>query len=67
MELIKILFWIAVLSAIGLMISGVITNRHYSGGSHREDSSSAVETRKKNSAHDETDKPQFDAMKRDLY
>ena len=44
--IVVILFWVAVLSAIGLVISGLISNHHSAGGTDREASSDTTENRK---------------------
>jgi len=67
MGIVVILFWLAVLSAIGLVVSGVISNRRSSGRSDSEISSDAVQRLNQRYARGEIDKSQLEAMKRDLY
>lgn len=66
MEIVIILFWIAVLSAIGLVISGVISNHRSSGRNGSEKSSHPVKSLNHHSARGKIDKSKFEAMKRNL-
>jgi putative membrane protein len=66
MGFVMVLFWVAVLSAIGLVISGVIFNRRSSKNTDSEVSSDAVEILKQRYARGEIDKSQFEAMKHEL-
>jgi putative membrane protein len=66
MGVIMIIFWVVVIAAIALAVSGVISNRRPS--QHREEqiSSSALEILRQRYARGEIDKHQFEAMRRDL-
>jgi len=66
MEIVIILFWIAVLSAIALVVTGVISNCRSSdrNGSHK--SSHSVRSLNPHTARGKIDKSRFEAMKRNL-
>jgi putative membrane protein len=62
MGIIMILFWVALLSAIALVISAVISSYHSSGSSN----SDALEILRQRYARGEIDKIEFEQMKHDL-
>ena len=66
MGVVMILFWVTVLSAIGLVVSGMISNRRSSGRRDSEISSDAVNSLKQRHSRGEVDKSKSEAMKRDL-
>lgn len=63
MGIVMILFWVTLLAAIVLIISGAVSGRHSSDGV--DDSASQI--LKQRYARGEIDKNQFDQMKRDLH
>lgn len=63
MEMITVLFWVAVLSAIGLVVSGVIFNHRSSGVNSSEPSSRPAKNMRQPNAHGKTDESRFEAMK----
>ena len=69
MGIIMMLFWVAIIAALVLLISGLFSN-HPSQDSGREASrnasADALEILKRRYASGEIDKTQYDAMKRDL-
>lgn len=64
MGIVITLFWVAVLSAIGLVVSGVISSHRSSNRSSGEKSSRPVKNLNHHSAGGKIDKSQFAAMKR---
>jgi len=66
MGIVIILFWVAVLSAIGLVVSGVISNCRSSERHGSEKSSRPVKSLNQHSACGKIEKSQFEAMKRNL-
>ncbi len=67
MGIVMILFWAAVLSAIGLVISGVISNHRSSERTDNQVLSDAEQILKQRYARGEIDKSQFEAMKHELF
>jgi putative membrane protein len=65
--IVMILFWAAVLAAIGLVISGAIVHRRSSGGTDRQHTSDARETPKQRHARSEIDTSRFETMKHDVH
>jgi putative membrane protein len=62
MGIVMVLFWLCVLSAVALMISGVISNHQSSTSA----GSNALEILRQRYARGEIDKIQFEEMQRDL-
>lgn len=66
MGIIMILFWVAVIAAIVLVVSGIATDRRSTGSRDNWKSSDALEILKNRYARGEIDSEQYQAMKRDL-
>jgi len=66
MGIVMILFWVAVLSAIGLVISGVISNHRSSDSPDNKELTDAEQILKQRYARGEINKSQFEAMKHEL-
>jgi len=66
MGIIMILFWVAVVAAIVLVVSGIATGRRSPGSRDNEKSSNALEILKSRYARGEIDRVQYQAMKREL-
>ena len=66
MGIVIILFWVAVLSAIGLVVSCVISNYRSSKRNGSENSSHPVKSLNQHSARGKIEKSRFEAMKRNL-
>lgn len=68
MGLIMVLFWVVLLTAVVLLISGMITRRHFEGHSvgNPEAESDALNILKQRYANGELTKMEFEQMKRDL-
>jgi putative membrane protein len=64
--IVMILFWVAVLAAIGLVISGIISNRRPWHNPDNEVLTDPVEILKQRYARGEIDKSHFEAMKHEL-
>jgi putative membrane protein len=64
MGIVMVLFWGTVLAAIGLLISGVISNHRSSDSADKEELTDAVQNLKQRYARGEIDKSQLEAMKR---
>jgi putative membrane protein len=65
--IVMILFWVVVIAAIAIAVSGTISNRHLL---HRGDDNAApddaLEILRRRYARGEIDKQQYEAMRRDL-
>jgi len=66
MGIVMVVFWGTVLAAIGLLISGVISNHRSSDSTDNEELSDAEQILKQRYARGEIDKSQFEAMKHEL-
>lgn len=66
MGIIMILFWVAVIAAIVLVVSGIATGRQSSDGPGNRRQPDAMEILKQRYARDEIDKSHYDAMKHEL-
>jgi putative membrane protein len=64
--IIMIIFWVAVIAAIVLAVSGVISNHRPMDRLEGEISSDALEKLRQRYARGEIDKHQFEAMRREL-
>ena len=63
--MVVILFWLSVLSAIVLVISGLISNYRSSDSAHKKTSSEAVKSPGQHHARGEIDESRFKTLKRD--
>lgn len=66
MGIVMVLFWMAILSAIGLVISGIVSNHQSSDNNDDNPWSDPEQILKKRYARGEIDKSKFEEMKRDL-
>lgn len=66
MGIIMILFWAAVIAAIALVVSGVISGRNSSDSPGNRRLPDAMEILKHRYAKGEIDKTQYESMKREL-
>jgi putative membrane protein len=66
MGVVMILFWLAVIAAIALMVSGALSGRHASGHSARPAVSDALDILKRRYANGEIDQSQYEIMKQNL-
>jgi putative membrane protein len=66
MGIIMIVFWVVVIAAIALAVSGMISNRQAPGRREGEFGSDALEILRRRYARGEIDKQQYEAMRRDL-
>ena len=66
MGVIMILFWVAVIAAVIMVVSGVISGRHASDIPDNRRLPDALEILKQRYANGEIDQAQYQAMKRDL-
>jgi len=66
MGIVILLFWVAVLSAIGLVVSGVISNYRSSERHGGEKSSHPVKSLNQHATRGKIEKSRFEAMKRNL-
>jgi putative membrane protein len=66
MGFIMIVFWVAVIAAIALAISGAISNGHTPSRREGESGTDALEILRRRYARGEIDKHQYEAMLRDL-
>ena len=58
--IVAVLFWIVVFSAIGLLVSGLISNHRSAGGTHREATSDTAANPGQHHAGNEIDKSRFE-------
>lgn len=66
MEIIMILFWVAALSAIGLVVSGMILNHRSSNMKGGKESSDRANSHKQHHTSNAFDNSRFEVMKRNL-
>ena len=66
MGIIMILFWVALIAAIALVVSGVISGKNFSNSPGNRRHPDAMEILKHRYAKGEIDKTQYESMKRDL-
>lgn len=66
MGIIMILFWVAVIAAIAIVISGIFSGRQSTGGSDNQSYPNALEILKSRYARGEIDKTQYQSMKQEL-
>ncbi len=66
MGIIMIFFWVAVLAAIILLVSGAFSNRSEAGADRSEQHFDAMEILKQRYARGEINKDQFERMRHDL-
>jgi len=66
MGIIMILFWVALIAAIIMVVSGLLSGRQVSGGPHRRTVPDALEILKSRYAKGEIDRVQYQSMKREL-
>jgi len=66
MGIIMILFWVAVIAAIVMVVSGIVSGRRTPGGPDNAKSSDALDILKARYARGEIDKIQYQSMKREL-
>jgi len=66
MGIIMILFWVAVIAAIVMVVSGILSGRPTPGGPDNRKAPDALEILKTRYARGEIDKAQYQAMKREL-
>ncbi len=67
MGIVMILFWVAVIAAIAMVVSGIASSgRRTTGGPDRGKPSDALEILKGRYARGEIDKTQYQSMKREL-
>ncbi len=64
MVIMTVLFWVAVLSAIALVVSGVISNHRFSGGHSSEPSSRPAKNMQQRNAPGKTGESRFEVIKR---
>lgn len=64
--IVMILFWVAVIAAIVMVVSGIASGRRSPGGLDNAKSSDALEILKARYARGEIDKTQYQSMKREL-
>jgi len=66
MGIIMILFWLAVIAAIAMVVSGVVSGRQSSDSSRNQRLPDAMEILKRRYANGEIDKVQYQSMKKEL-
>jgi putative membrane protein len=66
MGVIMIIFWIIFIVAIALVVSGLLSGRRSEGTSATESANTALEILQQRYARGEINKPQYEAMRRDL-
>jgi len=66
MGIIMILFWVAVIAAIVLVVSGIVSDRRSAGGPDYRKPPDALEILKRRYARGEIDGAQYESMKREL-
>jgi len=66
MGIVMILFWVAVIAAVVMVVSGIASGRRTSSGPDNPKSSDALEILKGRYARGEIDKVQYQSMKREL-
>jgi putative membrane protein len=66
MGIIMIVFWVVIIGAIALAVSGMISNRHEPSRREGEFGSDALEILRRRYARGEIDKQQYETMLRDL-
>ena len=64
--IVMILFWVAVIAAIAMVVSGIVSGRRSTGGPDNGKPSDALEILKTRYARGEIDKTQYQSMKREL-
>jgi len=66
MGIVMILFWVAVVSAIILMVSGALSSRHAYHPSHHEPQDTPLDILKQRYARGEINRDQFESMRQEL-
>ena len=66
MGIVMILFWVAIIAAIAMVVSGIASGRRNPGGPGNAKSSDPLEILKGRYARGEIDKTQYQSMKREL-
>jgi putative membrane protein len=66
MGIVMILFWLAVIAAVALVVSGILSGTHASGHPARPAVPDALDILKRRYANGEIDKTQYEIMKQNL-
>ena len=66
MGIIMIIFWVALIAAIGLVISGVISDRPSASSTRERSLPDAIDILKTRYARGELDKTEYETIKREL-